>query len=950
MMGARWFRFNVARTTRLRWQARLLGATATVAAVTLGLTASPGCSATTTNSSVKAMQATGPTAFVCLGAPTDTGPAAIALPLSKCSGARATDFSIPHLYALTTQPLRGEIAVVDLTIASNALVDSDPSTPGTNFLPVGAMPTDIVSTPSGMASFVTVAELGYEGIFALVSDRIRGGATHLSDWPACSLPETPGRVELVIDPVGPEGTARPSCDQAYGATDPSAGCGPDAKPHCHGDLATDASLSGHPGRYKLLVTLPKKGGIAIIDAQAILDQENGAFEPCRVERFLPLEVVITPADAVPTPTGPSCVAPEPGKLSVTSFVPRPSDIALTGTPNGGIRAYIADAGAPTIHRVEMATPCEPVEIAPLIVSSAEDPSRAVSTSRVAVSPLTFDLRRYLYAIDDVDGSLLVYDVSDNATDRRPLERAHPEFNPFQPRDRIRFGSPPREIVLFDRSAEQTDAITGVPLPVRCDPSPAATDAASQYRTASNFSSGAGPRKLRGVFGLAVLASGNVVAIDVDDLDSACRGPKTHDPLFGCTDTVSELPGASTEYSCQVVAAHQPRSTNYLSFRENIVATQPGVQALPLLFDIDGSTLEANASGAPQMLATTPIHALSSPLTLPVGPTAVLVDAATGLLADDAVNSGKSHLLLMNQEDPRAHILAQVWSVTYEGSIVGFANHFASIEPKNGGYELRDPSVSFCRRGVMGAGAMLDDLVATESFDPVTAAAEARKLSDYVQILSDTPILTDKYWSEQNSCTFTACQQTYGTSVNPFAARDLRIDVAKDDVLLVTPRDGVPTPELKCCFPHVVQFKVRGGGQWIVTGSQVGFLNHGARDDNGICRARCDGDLARLNGRVRELAVEGPVKDDNVRAFVNPFFRFAIRHGAKARRDMRFEFATQSQFNPLQVTLLGPNGSTDLQPTAATYLPLTGELIVSDGSLQGLTMLSTSTLAVSRQYQ
>ena len=102
--------------------------------------------------------------------------------------------------------------------------------------------------------------------------------------------------------------------------------------------------------------------------------------------------------------------------------------------------------------------------------------------------------------------------------------------------------------------------------------------------------------------------------------------------------------------------------------------------------------------------------------------------------------------------------------------------------------------------------------------------------------------------------------------------------------------------------------------------------------------------------MREIVAEGPVRDDDVRAFINPFFRFAIRRGAAARRDMRFDFATQAQFNPLQVTLFGANGSTDVQPTAATFLPLTREVVVSDGSLQGLTMLSTGTLSVSRQYQ
>ena len=929
---------------------RSITALGTVVALAVAVAANPGCTATTAAGAVKALQGTGPTSFVCLAPPTVDGGSSVALPLSQCSSARSADVSIPHLYALTTQPLRGEIAVIDLTVTASPLVDSDPATPGTNFLPVGAMPTDIVSTPGGMASFVSVAEVGYEGIFALVSERIRGGATHVSDWPACSLPETPGRIELVVDAPGPDGATRPSCDAAYGAPDADASCGPAGLAHCHGDLATDAAAAGSPGRYKLLVTLPKKGGVAVIDAQAILDQENGAFEPCRVERFLPLDVALSPEQELPLADRVSCVERPPSELSVSTFVSKPSDIAIAARPSGGFRAYIADAGAPTIHRIDMPTPCDPVETTPLVATSAEDPTRVVTTSRVAVSPLTFELQRYAYALDDVDGSLMVFDVSDTAVSRRPLERPHAEHNPFQPRDRIRFGSPPREIVLFEQRSEQSDATTGATLPVRCDPSSSATDAAAKYRTANDFSGGAGPRKLRGVFGLAVLASGNVVAIDIDDFDDACRGPKTRDALFGCSDTAADLPGASTEYSCNSVLPHQPRASSYLAFRENVVATQPGIQALPLLFDIDGTTLEPNAPDAPRMRATVPTHELSVDLTLPVGSTAKAIDRTSGLLVGTDADGANDHVLAMNQEDPRAHILAQAWSVTYEGSLVGFVNRFASLEPKDGGYEFRDPSTSFCARGVMGASAVADELIELEGLAAAAAGLEARALADYVQVISDTPVITDKYWNEQSVCSFTACQQTYGTSQNPLVLRDLRIDVAKDDVLVVSPREGLPSPELKCCFPNVVQYKIRGGSQWIVTGSQVGFLSHGARDDDGVCRSRCDSDLARLNGRVREIVAEGPVRDDDVRAFINPFFRFAIRRGAAARRDMRFDFATQAQFNPLQVTLFGANGSTDVQPTAATFLPLTREVVVSDGSLQGLTMLSTGTLSVSRQYQ
>lgn len=933
---------------------------ATVSSVTLvlaGLSANAGCSQSQSNSNVRALQQSGPTAFVCLGPGTsgdasDAGESAsnAALPLSACTAGTTTDEQSPHLYALTTQPLRGEVAVIDLSVNGRALVDSDPATPGTNFLPVGAIPTDIVTTPGGAAAFVTVAEAGYEGIYALPANMLRGAAPRLSDWPACALPERPASIELLIDAPDANGALRPTCDAAYGTPEMASTCGLDGAPHCHGDLADDATAAGVAGRYKLLVTFPGAGGVALIDAQSILDQEAGAFAPCVVERFVPLAV--SPGMLPPTSptTAEACVPTEAVTPGTTGFTAEPSGVAVAARNGGGYRVFLGDAAAPVIHRLDLPTACDIGELPPLVATSVEDPARIVTTSQLAVSPLTFDLRRYLYAVDEIDGSLMVYDVSDDATSRTPLIRPAAERNPFQPPDRVRFGSPPRDLVVLERRVDTFDDATGTNLPVRCDPAAGASSEAASYRTASDFSSGAGPRKLRGVFGFVVLASGNVVALDVDDLDATCRGPKDQHPLFGCDSAVTGLEGASTEYSCDVVAPHEPRSGAYLAYRENVAATQPGVSALPLLFDVDGLILDANVEGAPRMRATVPTEPVSFALRLPIATSAVEIDSATGLLAGDATASAEAHVLAMNHDDPRAHILAQNWTVTFEGAIPGFAGHFASLVETPSGFDLRDASTGFCGRGVMGASAVADDLVAREGMSGAEAALEGSRLADYVQIMSETPVLGDSYWTEQSECSFTACQQTYGSSKNPLPARDLRIAVAKEDVLSLEPRDGTPSPALKCCFPNVVEFKVRGGNQWVVVGSQVGFLHHGAADDDGVCRPRCDERFARLEGRVREVDVDEPVRDDSPRAFRNPFFRFAIRRGNLTTRDMRFEFATQGQFTPLQLALVGTSGSTDIQPSAVTYLPTTGELVVSDGSLQGLTFVRLDTFAVSRQFQ
>ncbi len=929
-------------------------------AVALGAVAVPACTTDVTTEAVQALQGSGPTAFVCLGSPSEPL-SLVGRPLNECTGLRtsSTDFSIPHLYALVTQPVRGEVAVIDLTSDDTGLIDEDPATPGTGFLPIGASPTAIAATPGGMATFVAVAEPGFEGLFALPADRLRGAvegvAARVSSWPSCARPEAPGQVAVVLDPADGAGRVRPSCDSPYGsdadsdAEDGATLCGPNATPHCHGDLANDAAATGKLGRYKLLVTLPSAGGFAVVDAQALLEQEPGAFEPCKIERFVPLgvDVPTLPGSDPGAGDGVSCTRDEPGGLESTSFVAVPAGIALTERSGGGSRLFIADRGAPVIHRVELPTPCEPSEGAPLLATSVEAPSRVVTTERISVSPRTFDLEQYLYAIDGDDGSIMVFDVTDGAVARTPLARPNPGNNPFQPADRVRLGAPPRDVVIVRASADKADPGTGALLPVRCDPSPNASSDAASYQTSASFTSGAGPGKLRGVFAFAVLVSGDVVLIDVDDLDARCRGPEEHHPLFGCGETQAGLTGASGEYSCNVVSRHEPRSSAYLVTKSEIANNEPGVATAPIAFDPDGALLDPDDIDAPRMRATVPTGAPPGEMSLVVGSERRALDPATGLYSGSA-DEAKSHSLVMNLETPRAHIVPQAWRVTYEGALPGFSGRFAALSKEAGGLVLRDASVRFCNQGVLGQNAVFDLLREKDGLTDADAATLAPGLADYVQLLGDVPISVDKYWTEEAACTYNACRQTYGTSSNPREARDYRILDARDDGLVVVPRAGAaPSPDVECCFPGVSSYGVRGGGQWIVVGDAVGFLHHVKADADGVCRPACDEPQVRLEGRVRATPMNTVVEDGAPGAFQNPFFRFAI-NATGTKRDTRFELTSQGAFEPLSLPL-APDGA-DVMPTAATFLDVTGELVISDGLFQGVSFIDVQSLARTRQYR
>ncbi|AUX22326.1 hypothetical protein SOCEGT47_028270 [Sorangium cellulosum] len=994
-----------------------------------------GCAGEATPVEVEALAQSGRSAFLCLAIdrPDPEGPGVLRpLPITDCARRYAEspdDFEVdpedegraklPHLYALVTQTSRGEVAIVDLTTERSSILDLDPGTPGASFLPVGAQPVDIVATPGSTAAFVAVAEPGREGVFALPSARAlpRDGCPvpSLSTWPSCSLGSPPGEMVLVSDPPGPDGKLRSSCSSDYDL-DPE-GAGEAGDGGACGEASGDLGREGL-GRQKLIVTLPELGGLAVLDAQTLLEDErfrDGGFAPCEVERWVPLDVALPPA-ATPAvaPHGPECVEPATTAGAAQAISPpRPAGLALAGD-----RLFVADLDAPVIHVVDLPTPCEPVELPPLLPSSTLDPARLVTTSRIAVSQASPpDFRRFLYAVDAGDGSLMVFDVSDGATSRTPLARPHPEWNPFQPPDRIRFRAPVRDLEIVARDSPARLPATGVaPEGIRCDPDPglracdstiASCDLETLYRTSADHDAGAGPRRLRGSFAYVVLTSGQVAVVDVDDLDAACRGPEVKSQLAGCE--VAPLPGAppddhdadgipnapvldpetgqvrvdgddcpyypnrregdrrvdrngdgiedtcelrtSGEASCGVVLPHTPRSEDYILPSGGAGQREPGVQTLPLLYDRSGAIVQLSEERSPKMRATLPPEGVAAPdLTLGVGAERQpILRGQQGLVE----RSGElQHALVMNLEDPRVHIVNTGWTVTYEGALPGFSRTFVGFDGDESA--LGSSDARFCRRGVQSRASIEEQLLAA-GLGEREASARAAQLADFVQITSELPDEDAAYWqaSREPVCSYERCNAKYGSIIT--SRPGLRVAEAYEDHLVLESRD----PDVdevafaRCCFPGEVQLDVRAGGQWVVQDAGGGFLHHVIADPaTGRCRNACDGRLARLNGRVVHTPTDGPVTDGEPGAFINPMFRFAITGGAP-EQDMQFRFTTQGAFTPLHIELseaIRRDDRYDVQPQAIRFIPATGELAITDGSLQGLILLSSSSMTLTHQFR
>jgi hypothetical protein len=432
---------------------------------------------------------------------------------------------------------------------------------------VGAEPESIVSTPGSVASFVGVKEAGAPGIYGLPTSCIDTRSdervlTDVTTWPACRLPSAPGAMAIVIDPgVDADGDPttpreiREHCSSVSPAASPAA-----TRSECRANLALEVEPFG---RRKLLVALPHEGEVVVIDAQELLDRTPGSFEDCTVEAFLPLGTALPasgegrPKQVLPEDLQSSC---EPPSFSARTNmdVATPADFALAD----GV-LYVADSTLPLIHRLDVSDPCELSEVEPLLPMSLTQPGVDIPTSRVAVSPPTSKNERFVYAVDasasSTAGSVMVFDVSPGSTDLTPIVRERSQYIVQEPPDRIQFAQEAVDVSFFRQRFPEFDPDTGVAVDgLTCEPGRfdadgnriSDDDPQALYRPTEDFSAGAAPSKLRGVFAMVALQSGQVAFIDVEDLDAPCRRPTSTNAgaaadFHGCSgDPNAELPTRS----------------------------------------------------------------------------------------------------------------------------------------------------------------------------------------------------------------------------------------------------------------------------------------------------------------------------------------------------------------------------------------------------------------------
>jgi hypothetical protein len=1001
------------------------------AALALGALSALGCGQDTATATLRALDPAGEISLVCLGRDV-SGAFTRGLDRSECPDYEFTNDSPNNrrFHALVTQPLTGEVALVDLAVASTeAVIDYEPTQPGYSFMPVGAEPGSIVSTPGGVASFVGVRESGREGVFALPSSCVAprtDPAAPIRDirtWPACRLPVAPGPMVMLIDPAvddDADGTTpqrvRTSCSGAYVDPINLIGQAPGAtRAECPADLATETTT---PGRRMIGVMMPSLSELWVLDAQELLDREPGSFDACNVEERYTLSGAVSdaveqlPADLVPS--SPSCgpVGFNHGPATDT-YTPWPVDVALDDEQ----RLYVADSDAPLVHVLDVSDPCNLSALPALEPRSYADPTAVITTRKVAVSPLTPLGKRYVYAVDgsttDTSGMLMAFDVSPGSTDRTPIVRTRSPFNPGEPPDRISLGRDVADVEFVSQDFPEPAAGLAVE-GVACDPDPAlrADAPAAEYRPASDLSAGAAPRKLRGTFAFAALYTGQIAVVDVEDLDAACRRPISVNPgasedLKGCSGdpnlgrlgySVLGLPTVTDELSCNIVAPHRARSRGYFT------STAAGLLAFPTLTLDTGRSVTTDQSDDgekyPKMLAAR--HVAGQAETLNVGPLIYDTNDASNPASVDPAQADRSSLLL-SYEEPRAYVPSEDFIATYEGPVRSVSQALFSVDAPTGlGVVNEGLNASFCSSGVQDM-----DLVAETGRGLGVSAADqaafSRRHADYVQIVGDLIDEDDPYWraprpgascgaelfqSETNTTLVpgrSLCDQFFLPAESENVHRDFRIVEAREDTLLIEPRDFAPgkVSEARrrqlaefaaCCFPDPTAFQIRAGHQWVVRGAATGFSHAVKTDPSSLrCVADCNPMAQNLRGRAYEIscsencpitalghAAVGPAvpgedfacvvdnTDDGIDpgeagsecVFQSLTTRFAMYRGQQpSARDMRFRWQLSDGFNPLLIGLTSADRSRST-PESLLSWPESSQVIVTDGSARGLTFVSS----------
>ena len=825
--------------------------------------------------------------FLCLRSENGT---VTALPLETCGLNTSDNTSASgsaHLYAVVTQSERGELAVVDLAAASGtSLIDNSPELPGYSFIPIGALPSAVVSDPrtGGAPSSVWVASAGAHAIERVDAATVLFNPRRVN----------PGHeVVRATTPIAMNGAPR--------------------------DLAIDTV----GGRTLLYATVPDRSAVAVFDVTDPLHPADLGFTP-----------ITAPSGADAGLDGGTSSPAHPLALSVDKDTHR----VYVSDDQSNYVHVLAETPLREIARVDVGAPTRALAISGW--------ARRLTCAAEATDPDHYASARYLYAAHATTGALLVYDLARNARVRPNLLPApNPQRRTLDPSltvDQVAISTPVVALVPINTTDYKGQ---NVPPSAACLSLNGCAGAAAvgpgylhgvfmgavlrdgriTVIDIDDYDAPARAQSLNVVDGtngyrfvrhaprasIALTAAGLVVSSPI--FSTIVRGtqriqvaeaPTT--PALGCVRPRS----ANDSTSCLV--GGDAGVTNY----GVELAPRPPV---PTSFVPDGGVSDGGADGSTEPSC---------------GPSDASVD-----VAELDASSGVAAL----PADPYA-LRNEVWTLTYEGVIPGLDLYGVGFSAGTGGRLVLDsPAANFCTRGALAEGPLPS---ATDPFDvmhdEVTLVGDPTPLAAYSVACNQrfgttTPVNRDftivEAWQDHlvldvpSGVTVEEVRRCF-----PLAAH---AQVRTRNQWLVTgTRNGYlgavrADSTGRCVIDEAKQSAVEALSTACLT-SRVPVASRTGR--------RC------LAGRACTGALQGAVSLEATPVFANPYFCFQVFPSpvGETSRDSQFTFSIAGAWEPLRLEA----GSF---PVSARFLPKENRLFVVDTQSSGLIEYRIDPLARSRVF-
>lgn len=863
-------------------------------AVLAALTALLGCTNGVATSAPRAFNRPARMAFVCFDVSDSTSPRAV--PLAECqptayavdTSGRQTFATNRLLHALVTQTTRGEVAAVDLT--NRRVLDSDSQIPGATFVPVGELPTDIV-VPERNPNCAWVASAGDRTISSIPAPRFRPEHDRgIPDYiTQVRLPGRPGDLMLSAD------------ETTLWVALPDLGA--------VARLAIDpvSCVSGAPDVIELTADVPAP----------VLPQPGADYR-----RVCPEDLdVAEPATLVPS---------DPLFMEA----PRPTALEIDhgAVDSGDEILLVADSALPLIHRVDMRLG---VELAPLAVGA---PIRDLAlTPWVPDSDDLADptVSRFLYAIDDTDGTILAVDYGD------PSDAGFGAVLPVDGAQSLRPNRMPIPV-----GARAIDILTPGYQVDAIDPRVPTASADDVYDGLCRVDQDREdplprPSTLRGVFLSMAMADGTVRIADIYDLDAPCRGR-----AFGAGVPVGDpltcgSPNLASDTNVYI-RRHRLRAGVFLT---NLASVFDGPT-----FVVNGANLRVSREGSG---GPTPLLA---PTTCPAG---------MGTIFPSALIEGES-TRICSQLDPFA-AAAETWVAGWQGALPATAGSGGNFEDVGDEVHL-EVRTDLCARGVLSVEAA----AAVPADQPETGY-----VGDVVAIT--TPIDPDVLQFDPT------CQGVVGTSsaggtaqpilipitrafsrpaglIEPYVGRlVLAADAPIIDAATGLPRsNGTTLADARRCLrssvvdgvvvdgrEELVSYDIRARRAYTVSGSRTGFLHRIVAGADGVCALDATLPVTRNGRAFHEVPFENPriaflislLAADVTPPGVGTELRFRI-----GIVDSRFGSVSDAQ---LRVDLGdgGNNFRLLTLPSEVRWNDLNQHLFVLDPERRGLVEIATPSMSV-----